>query len=74
VANRGRPSVNKRRKEAERRERKRAKAERLAARAAEKRLHPRGLDDSDLAHIVPGPQPLPEELRDLARREDDTEN
>ena len=57
-----RPSVNKRRKEANRREKKAAKAEKRAARTADKAAKVTvtpGIDDPDIAGIVPGPQPLP---------------
>ena len=63
-----RPSVEKRRKERARQDRKREKAERR-----DKRRQERGAKaseaqdpdyDPDIAHIVPGPQPLPEEFRD----------
>jgi hypothetical protein len=66
LGNKGRPSVNKRRKEEARRQRRQVKAERMAARVHEKK-EGGGLDISD---IVPGPQPLPEELRDLADTDD----
>ena len=58
MANRGRPSMNKRRKELERRQYQDQKAARRAQRVEEARNRPSGLgEDSDLAGIVPGPQP-----------------
>jgi hypothetical protein len=64
LANRGRPSVNKRLKEAARKQRQQQKAEKRAARAAEKQSKPEidSGEDPDIAGIVPGPQPLPEEF------------
>jgi hypothetical protein len=58
MANRGRPSMNKRRKELERRQWQEQKTARRAQRAEEARNRPTTLgDDSDIAWIVPGPQP-----------------
>ena len=59
MANRGRPSFNKRRKEEERRQHQQKKVERRAQRAAEARSRPPGetSEERDLAGIVPGPQP-----------------
>ncbi len=58
MANRGRPSMNKRRKELERRQWQEQKAARRAQRAEEARNRPGGeREDLDLAGIVPGPQP-----------------
>jgi hypothetical protein len=56
------PSVNKRLKERNRQERQREKAEKKAQRKIEKADRPPGEAgvDPDIAHIVPGPQPLPE--------------
>jgi hypothetical protein len=62
LGNKGRPSVNKRRKEAARAERRKAKEERAAARAEAKR---EGRDPTDISWIVPGPQRLPEEMQDV---------
>jgi hypothetical protein len=58
MANRGRPSMNKRRKELERRQRQEQKSARRAQRTEEarNRAGTQG-DDSDIAWIVPGPQP-----------------
>jgi len=59
MANRGRPSVNKRRKEEERRQWRQKKVERRAERVAEARNRPEPApgEDPDLAGIIPGPQP-----------------
>jgi hypothetical protein len=58
MANRGRPSVNKRRKEMERRQWQEQKVARRAQRAEEARNRPSGLgEDADIAGIIPGPQP-----------------
>jgi len=57
MANRGRPSVNKRRKEEERRQWQQKKIERRASRASEVRNRPLDGEDPDIAGIVPGPQP-----------------
>jgi hypothetical protein len=56
MANRGRPSMNKRRKELERRQYQDQKAARRAQRVEEARNRPGG-EDADIAGIVPGPQP-----------------
>ena len=57
-----RPSMNKRRKELERRQWQEQKAARRAQRAEEARNRPSALDDDrDIAEIVPGPQPPPED-------------
>lgn len=54
--------MNKRRKELERRQRQEQKNARRALRSEESKNRPSGLaDDQDIAHIVPGPQPLPED-------------
>jgi hypothetical protein len=58
------PSMNKRIKERQRQEKQREKAAKRSERKAEKDSRPKdesGLDP-DIAHIVPGPQPLPDEL------------
>jgi hypothetical protein len=58
----GRASMNKRRKELERRQRQEQKAARRIQRAEEARNRPNVLaDDQDIAGIVPGPQPPPED-------------
>ena len=58
MANHGRPSMNKRRKELERRQWQEQKAARRAQRAEEARNRPSAPgEDSDIAGIVPGPQP-----------------
>jgi hypothetical protein len=56
------PGVNKRQRERERQEHQKAKAEKRAQRRDEK-VTKVGLDgeDPDIAGIIPGPQPLPEE-------------
>lgn len=64
MANRGRPSVTKRQKEAARRDKQQKKAARKLERDAAKGDRedlPQG-EDPDIAGIVPGPQPLPDEL------------
>jgi hypothetical protein len=62
MANRGRPSMNKRRKELERRQWQEQKAARRAQRAEEARNRPSGQGgDADIAWIVPGPQPPQED-------------
>ena len=58
MANGGRPSMNKRRKELERRQRQEQKVARRAQRAEETRDQPSAPgEDLDIAGIVPGPQP-----------------
>lgn len=57
------PSINKRIKERQRQERQREKAAKREQRKLEKADRPpveAGVDP-DIAHIVPGPQPLPED-------------
>jgi len=62
MANRGRATMNKRRKEIERRQWQEQKAARRAQRTEEARNRPAlERDDSDIAWIVPGPQPPPED-------------
>lgn len=57
-----RPSMNKRRKELERRQRQEQKAARRAQRTEEGRNQPGPLsEDRDIAGIVPGPQPPSED-------------
>jgi hypothetical protein len=58
-----RPSMNKRRKEQERRQWQEEKAARRAQRQAEAKNRPEvgPGEDPDIAGIVPGPQPPPEE-------------
>jgi hypothetical protein len=63
MQNRGRPTISKRNREQARRERNQAKAERREQRAAARRERadaPPG-EDPDIAGIVPGPQPPPED-------------
>lgn len=64
MANRGRPSVTKRQKEAARRDKQAKKLERKAERESQKGDRPDADsgEDPDIAGIVPGPQPLPEEF------------
>jgi hypothetical protein len=61
VANRTRPTLEKRAKERARQEKRKLKDERRAAAKAERATHPRsaGAEDPDIAGIVPGPQPSP---------------
>jgi hypothetical protein len=61
VAGHTRPSVNKRLREAQKKEKQAAKAERRAQRAEERKQRgpAAGGEDPDIAGIVPGPQPLP---------------
>jgi hypothetical protein len=63
MAMNGRPSINKRNREQARREKNQAKTERRAQRAEEKKNRPQGEDgeDPDIAGIIPGPQPIPED-------------
>ncbi len=67
----GRPSVEKRRKERARQDRKQEKAERRKERRIDRDNRPQDAsgEDPDIAGIVPGPQPLPEEFRDLSDEE-----
>jgi hypothetical protein len=58
MANRGRVTMNKRRKELERRQWQEQKAARRAQRVEEARNRPSAQgEDPDIAGIVPGPQP-----------------
>lgn len=59
----GNPSINKRQKERDRKDRQREKEARRKERREEKADKPAGAEgvDPDIAGIVPGPQPLPEE-------------
>jgi hypothetical protein len=61
VANRTRPTLEKRAKERARQEKRKAKEERRAVAKAQKADNPRraGEEDPDIAGIVPGPQPSP---------------
>ncbi len=61
-----RPSVLKRQRERARLEKKRAKAEKKAVRDMEREERGDTEEvggDPDIAHIVPGPQPLPEQFQ-----------
>ena len=61
MANRTRPTLEKRAKERARQEKRKAKEERRASAKAQKANSPRreGEEDPDIAGIVPGPQPNP---------------
>lgn len=57
------PSMNKRLKERQRQEKQREKAAKRIERSKDKADRPTNADgvDPDIAHIVPGPQPIAEE-------------
>jgi hypothetical protein len=57
------PSVNKRQKEKNRQDRQREKEQARKERARDKVARPAGEggEDPDIAGIIPGPQPIPEE-------------
>lgn len=61
MANRTRPTLEKRAKERARQEKRKQKDERRATAKVTKSSSPRGEgeEDPDLAGIVPGPQPIP---------------
>lgn len=61
MANRTRPTLEKRAKERARQEKRKQKDERRATAKVTKANSPRGVgdEDPDLAGIVPGPQPIP---------------
>ena len=61
MANRTRPTLEKRAKERARQEKRKLKEERRATVKAHKAANPRaeGGEDPDIAGIVPGPQPSP---------------
>jgi hypothetical protein len=61
VANRTRPTLEKRAKERARQERRKLKDERRATAKAQRASNPRpaNAEDPDIAGIVPGPQPSP---------------
>lgn len=61
MANRTRPTLEKRAKERARQEKRKQKEERRVAAKTNKPLSPRGAgeEDPDIAGIVPGPQPSP---------------
>jgi hypothetical protein len=61
VANRTRPTLEKRAKERARQEKRKLKEERRATAKAQKSNAPRaeGDEDPDIAGIIPGPQPSP---------------
>lgn len=65
MANNGRPSFSKRQKEQARAEQAKRKAEKREQRKEEKANKPDSAPgiDPDIAHIVPGPQPLPDEFQ-----------
>ena len=59
----GRPSFNKRQKEQARVEKQKRKEEKRAERDADKANRPANApagEDPDIAHIIPGPQPIQE--------------
>jgi hypothetical protein len=60
----GNPTMNKRLKERQRQEKQREKAAKREQRKNEKVDRPAGDTgvDPDIAHIVPGPQPIPDEM------------
>jgi len=61
MANRTRPTLEKRAKERARQEKRKLKEERRATAKAQRATTPRGSEgeDPDIAGIVPGPQPSP---------------
>jgi hypothetical protein len=61
VANRTRPTLEKRARERARQEKRKQKQERRASIKADRASHPKPADgeDPDIAGIVPGPQPNP---------------
>ncbi|MBS1819219.1 MAG: hypothetical protein JSU08_14890 [Acidobacteria bacterium] len=61
MANRTRPTLEKRAKERARQEKRKAKDERRQMAKVQKANNPRqaGEEDPDIAGIVPGPQPIP---------------
>lgn len=61
MATTSRPSFSKRQREQARTEERKRKEEKRAQRKAERDNRPAGAggEDPDIAHIVPGPQPLP---------------
>ena len=63
MANNARPSFTKRLKEQKRREQRQLKDEKTKQRKLEKEDQPKNPSgvDPDIADIVPGPQPLPEQ-------------
>lgn len=76
MANRTRPTLEKRAKERARQEKRKQKDERRAMSKAQKGSGPRpvGAEDPDIAGIVPGPQPSPwgdEEVEDLDEDENE---
>jgi hypothetical protein len=59
-----RPSMGKRNREQAKRDKAKDKAQRQSERAQEKRTRPAGAvtdEDPDIAGIIPGPQPIPED-------------
>ena len=67
MANRTRPTLEKRAKERARQEKRKQKDERRATAKTTKSTNPRddGSEDPDIAGIVPGPQPLPWDDEDV---------
>ena len=72
MANRTRPTLEKRAKERARQEKRKQKDERRASLKAQRAANPRaeGEEDPDIAGIVAGPQPRPEWLDDDEEVED----
>ena len=76
MARRSKQTIQKRQKERARMDKKKRKeARRLAARErrAEALPRPEGAEDPDIAHIKPGPQPLPPEFTDSLEPEPNEE-
>ena len=77
MANRGRATFAKRQKEIARQERAREKsAKRVERKDGRIKMERDGHQDPDIAHITPGPQPLPYELLEgdvVLEQEDDKE-
>lgn len=69
MGTRGRPTFAKRQKEQARAEKARRKEEKKAERSVGKAERPDLApgEDPDIAHIVPGPQPLPEDDEDAVQ-------
>ncbi len=75
MSNRSRQTFLKRQKELHRQDRQRANGEKRAQRRAEDKERPRfaGVEDPDIAGIVPGPQPLPWDIEEEEAVEEATE-
>ncbi|NMB75535.1 MAG: hypothetical protein GYA21_10455 [Myxococcales bacterium] len=63
--NHNRPTISKRQKEKAREEKRKQKEQRRLQRKEERASRPRGMtgEDPDIAGIVPGPQPPPDDER-----------